>query len=150
MLKGSDDIYDYPIMQTRMEGETCPYFSALINADNVDGFKMCGKGTIDGNGLKSWRAFWLRREWNPNCTNKDEQRPRLVYISNSSNVTIADLHLQNFALLDYSYIQMSLRQVYKLQYIFSPAKPIKAPSTDAVDIDVVYRCFWLKIVIIEC
>ena len=62
VLKGSDDIYDYPIMQTRMEGETCPYFSALINADNVDGFKMCGKGTIDGNGLKSWRAFWLRRE----------------------------------------------------------------------------------------
>ena len=31
---------------------------------------------------------------------------------------------------------MSSRQVYKLQYIFSPAKPIKAPSTDAVDIDV--------------
>lgn len=82
-------------MQTRMEGETCPYFAALINADNVDGFKMCGKGTIDGNGLKAWRAFWLRRKWNPNCTNKDEQRPRLVYISNSSNVTIADLHLRN-------------------------------------------------------
>lgn len=57
VLKGSDDIYDYQIMQTRMEGETCPYFAALINADNVDGFKMCGKGTIDGNGLKSWRAF---------------------------------------------------------------------------------------------
>ena len=36
VLKGSDDIYDYPIMQTRMEGETCPYFSALINADNVE------------------------------------------------------------------------------------------------------------------
>ena len=88
VLKGSDDIYDYPIMQTRMEGETCPYFAALINADNVDGFKMCGKGTIDGNGLKAWRAFWLRRKWDPNCTNKDEQRPRLVYISNSSNVTI--------------------------------------------------------------
>ena len=34
VLKGSDDIYDYPIMQTRMEGETCPYFSAqfLTNA----------------------------------------------------------------------------------------------------------------------
>ena len=40
-------------MQTRMEGETCPYFAALINADNVDGFKMCGKGTIDGKRFES-------------------------------------------------------------------------------------------------
>ena len=135
VLKGSDDIYDYPIMQTRMEGETCPYFAALINADNVDGFKMCGKGTIDGNGLKAWRAFWLRRKWNPNCTNKDEQRPRLVYISNSSNVTIADLHLQNS-----HYWTTHIYKCHHVKYIncniFSPAKPIKAPSTDAVDIDV--------------
>ena len=135
VLKGSDDIYDYPIMQTRIEGETCPYFAALINADNVEGFKMCGKGTIDGNGLKSWRAFWLRRKWNPNCTNKDEQRPRLVYISNSSNVTIADLHLRNS-----HYWTTHIYKCHHVKYIncniFSPAKPIKAPSTDAVDIDV--------------
>lgn len=135
VLKGSDDIADYPIMQTRMEGETCSYFSALINADNVDGFKMCGKGTIDGNGLKSWKAFWLRREWNPDCTNKDEQRPRLVYISNSSNLTIADLRLQNS-----HYWTTHLYKCNHVKYIdcniFSPAKPIKAPSTDAIDIDV--------------
>ena len=31
---------------------------------------------------------------------------------------------------------MSSRQVYKLQEKLPPAKPIKAPSTDAVDIDV--------------
>ena len=67
-LKGSDDISDYKICETRIEGETCLYFSALINADNVDGFTICGPGTIDGNGLKSWKAFWLRREWNPQCT----------------------------------------------------------------------------------
>ena len=34
-LKGSDDISDYPICQTRIEGETCKYFPALINADNI-------------------------------------------------------------------------------------------------------------------
>lgn len=86
VLLGSDDISDYPICDTRIEGQNCKYFAALINADGIDGFKMWGKGTIDGNGLRSWKAFWLRREWNPDCTNKDEQRPRLVYISNCTNV----------------------------------------------------------------
>ncbi|MCD7807000.1 MAG: exopolygalacturonase, partial [Lachnospiraceae bacterium] len=50
-LKGSDDISDYRICLTRIEGETCQYFAALINVDGVDGFTMCGPGTIDGNGL---------------------------------------------------------------------------------------------------
>ena len=95
VLKGSDDISDYPVIETRIEGETCKYFPGLINADNIDGFTMCGKGTIDGNGLRAWKAFWQRRAWNRACTNKDEQRPRLLYISNCKNVVIADLKLQN-------------------------------------------------------
>lgn len=134
-LKGSDDISDYALCETRIEGETCQYFAALINGDGLDGFTMCGKGAIDGNGLKSWKAFWLRRTWNPECTNKDEQRPRLVYLSNCRNVLIADLHLQN--------AHFWTNHIYRCRYvkflgchIFSPAAPIKAPSTDAIDIDV--------------
>lgn len=80
-LKLSKNNSDYNICRTRIEGETCAYFDSLINADGIDGFVMCGEGTIYGNGLKEWKAFWLRRAWNPDCTNKDEQRPRLVYIS---------------------------------------------------------------------
>lgn len=135
MLKGSDDISDYPPCETRMEGETCIYFPALINADGIDGFTICGKGTIDGNGLRSWKSFWLRRKWNPKCTNKDEQRPRLVYLSNCRNVIIADLHLQNS--------HFWTTHIYKCDHvkylnctIFSPASPVRAPSTDAIDIDV--------------
>lgn len=133
-LKGSDDIADYALCETRMEGETCRYFAALINGDGLDGFTICGQGIIDGNGLKSWKAFWLRREWNPQCTNKDEQRPRLVYLSNCKNVVIADLHLQN--------AHFWTNHIYRCRYvkfinchIFSPAAPVKAPSTDAIDID---------------
>lgn len=134
-LKGSDDVSDYDIVETRIEGETCPYFAALINADGVDGFTMCGGGTIDGNGLRSWKAFWLRRTWNPKCTNKDEQRPRLVYLSNCKNVLVANLNLQNS--------HFWTNHIYRCEHvkyincrIFSPAAPVKAPSTDAIDIDV--------------
>ena len=134
-LKGSDDISDYDLVETRIEGETCLYYAALINADNIDGFTMCGRGTIDGNGLRAWRAFWLRWKWNPQGTNKDEQRPRLVYISNCKNVLIAGLHLQNSHYWT-THIYRCDHVKYLNCHIFSPAKPVPAPSTDAIDIDV--------------
>lgn len=52
VLKGSDDISNFPIIDTRMEGQSLKYFAALVNADKVDGFTLSGKGTIDGNGLR--------------------------------------------------------------------------------------------------
>ena len=133
-LKGSDDISDYQIKDTRIEGETCKYYVALINAENIDGFIMTGPGTIDGNGLKSWKAFWKRRVWNPNCTNKDEQRPRLVYVSNCKNVIISDLKLINSHFWT-NHIYKSNHIKFINCHIYSPMKPIKAPSTDAIDID---------------
>ena len=134
VLKGSDDISDYPVCLTRIEGETCNYFPALINANNVDSVKICGKGTIDGNGFKSWKAFWIRRSWNPNCTNKDEQRPRLVYISNSKNVTLCGLKLQNSHFWTNHFYKCQYIKVINC-YIYSPVSPVGAPSTDAIDID---------------
>ncbi len=135
VLMGSDDIADYPVMETRIEGETCKYFPALINADNADGFTLFGEGTVDGNGWRSWHAFWIRREWNPDCTNKDEQRPRLVYISNSNDVTVAGLTLKNS-----HYWTNHIYKCNKVKFlrcnILSPAEPFNAPSTDAIDIDV--------------
>ena len=135
VLKGSDDISDYPVCNTRIEGENCLYYPALINADGIDGFVMCGQGTIDGNGMRAWKAFWQRREWNPNCTNKDEQRPRLVFISNCKNVLIAELHLQNSPFWT-NHVYKSQRVKFIGCSIFAPNSPVPAPSSDAIDIDV--------------
>jgi len=135
VLTGSDDVSDYDLKQTRIEGQTCTYFTALINVEGVQGFTMCGKGTVDGNGFRSWKAFWLRRRWNPKCTNKDEQRPRLVYISDSTDVVIAGLTLQNSHFWT-THLYRCQRVKYLNCHITSPALPVKAPSTDAIDIDV--------------
>ena len=67
-LKGSERIEDFEIRETRIEGQTCKYFTALVNADGIDGFTITGKGTIDGNGYHYWKEFWIRREWNRQCT----------------------------------------------------------------------------------
>ncbi len=134
VLLGSDDISDYPVVETRIEGESCRYFAALINADRADGFTICGGGAIDGNGLRAWKAFWLRRQWNPACTNKDEQRPRLVYVSRSSHVTIAGVTLRNAAFWTNHLYRCDHVKILDC-VIYSPAEPVRAPSTDAIDLD---------------
>lgn len=134
-LMGSDDCSDFPLMMTRIEGESCLYYPALVNADRLDGFTISGEGTIDGNGLRYWKHFWERRKWNPKCTNKDEQRPRLVFISNCKNVQIENVHLQNSPFWTTHIYKCENVKLLRL-YIYSPASPVKAPSTDAIDIDV--------------
>lgn len=133
-LKGSDDISNFPLVMTRMEGQTLKYFAALVNADGLDGFTISGKGTIDGNGLRYWKAFWLRLEFNPKGTNMDEMRPRLVYVSNSRNVQISGVRLINSPFWTSHFYKCENVKLLNL-YIYSPKSPVKAPSTDAVDLD---------------
>jgi hypothetical protein len=135
VLKGSDDISNFPILPTRIEGQSINYFAALINADNINGFSISGEGTINGNGLRYWKSFWLRRQVNPQCTNIEELRPRLVYISNCKNVQISGVTLMNSPFWTTHLYKCEKVKLLNL-HIFSPEKPVKAPSTDAVDIDV--------------
>ena len=134
VLKGSDDISNFPILNTRMEGQTLKYFAALINADGVNGFTISGQGTINGNGLRYWQSFWLRRQVIPKCTNMDELRPRLLYISNCKDVQLSNVSLINSPFWTTHLYKCENVKLLNL-HIFSPAKPVKAPSTDAIDID---------------
>lgn len=133
-LKGSDDINNFPIVETRMEGQNLKYFSALINVEGVNGFTLSGKGTINGNGERYWKSFWLRRNVIPKCTNMDELRPRLIYISHSNDVQLSGVRLINSPFWTTHIYKSNNIKLLDL-YIYSPAEPVKAPSTDAIDID---------------
>ena len=137
VLKGIDAIKHYPLVMTRMEGQTLNYFAALINADGIDGFSISGRGTINGNGLRFWEEFWIRRKFNPQCTNLEALRPRLVYISNCKNVTVQDVHLINSAFWT-NHLYRCERVKYLGCTIYAPHEPphAKAPSSDAIDLDV--------------
>ena len=141
-LKGSDRIRDFKIVKTRMEGQTLDYFAALVNADGVDGFTITGPGTINGNGQKYWEEFWIRRKYNPQCTNLEAMRPRNVYISNSKNVTVQDVKIINSPFwTNHLYRCENVR--YLDCFIFAPTENVTpvdprrgGPSTDAIDLDV--------------
>ncbi len=141
-LRGSERIRDFKLVKTRMEGQTLNYFAALVNADGVDGFTITGPGTINGNGQPYWEEFWIRRQFNKDCTNLEALRPRNVYISNSKNVTVQDVRIINSPFwTNHLYRCENVR--YLGCYIFAPTSNVTpvdpkrgAPSSDAIDLDV--------------
>jgi polygalacturonase len=138
VLKGSDNIADYPLIPSRMEGRSIYYYAALVNAYHVDSFTIKGPGTINGNGLKFWEGFWAYRDSmkkiGKSATNLEVHRPRLLFIWGCNNVTI-----QNVKLRDAGFWTTHLYQCKNVLIdncdIRSPFRPVKAPSTDGIDID---------------
>ncbi|MFD2288272.1 exopolygalacturonase [Pedobacter petrophilus] len=142
VLKGSDEIKDYPFIPSRMEGQSLKYYAALVNAYQVDGFSISGPGAIDGNGLKFWKGFWAHREAmkkiGKESTNLEVSRPRLIFIWGSNGVNIQNVKLRNAGFWTTHLYQCNDVLIEKVD-IRSPFKPVKAPSTDGIDIDVCKR-----------
>lgn len=134
-LKGSDDISHFDVIDTRLEGQNLTYFATLVNVIGVDGFTLSGEGKINGNGLRFWKSFWLRRQVNPQCTNLEELRPRLIYIADSKNVQLSGVRLENSPFWTTHLYRCENVKLLNLS-IFAPHSPVKAPSSDAIDIDV--------------
>ncbi|MGQ7857188.1 glycoside hydrolase family 28 protein [Pedobacter sp. WC2501] len=148
VLKGSDDIKDYPFIPSRMEGRSLKYFAALVNATNVDGFSISGSGTIDGNGLKFWKTFWAHldslKKLGRESTNLEVSRPRLIFIWGCNNVNIKGVKLRNSGFWT-THLYQSNNVLIEDCDIRSPFRPVKAPSTDGIDID-----FCKKVTIRNC
>ena len=122
-----------------MEGQNLDYFVALINAYQVDNFKITGPGTINGNGLRFWKTFWAHRDSlrkiNKESTNLEVYRPRLLFIWGCDNVTIQNIKLRNSGFWT-THLYQCTNVLMDNCDIRSPYRPIPAPSTDGIDIDV--------------
>lgn len=138
VLKGSDNIDDYPLIPSRMEGKSLLYYAALINAYYADSFSITGPGTINGNGLKFWQQFWQHREdmkkIGKSSTNLEVHRPRLLFIWGCNNVIIKNVKLRDAGFWTTHLYQCNNVLVEGCD-IRSPFKPVPAPSTDGIDID---------------
>ncbi len=163
VLQGSDQIEDYPKMQTRIEGHFEPWRMALVNAQELSKVRIGGQGVIDGNGITFWAKFWQRRRENPKCTNLEVERPRLMFVDRCQDVRIEgvslrysgfwNLHLYRCSdvLIEGLTITSPTRHTqhrnYMTEALLKAAKddeqtknaPLKdnilGPSTDGIDID---------------
>lgn len=141
-LKGSDNIEDFPLIPSRMEGKSIYYHAALVNAYFVKGFEITGEGTIDGNGLKYWKEFWANRdraveagrEW----TNLEVRRPRLVFLWGCNDMKISGVNLQNSPFWT-NHLYMCDDVLIENCRITAPRGEVRAPSSDAIDLDACRR-----------
>lgn len=141
-IKGSDDIANFPLIPSRMEGKSIYYHAALINAYFVKGFEITGEGTIDGNGLRYWKEFWANRdravesgrEW----TNLEVRRPRLVFLWGCNDLKISGVNLQNSPFWTTHLYQCDDVLIENCR-ITAPRGEVRAPSSDALDLDACRR-----------
>ena len=143
---GVDGAEGYPKTMTRIEGETCEYYPALINADACNGFTISGEGTIDGHGANTWEEFWTGLEAAQKegraYSNKTPMRPRLLFVSNSTNVNVSGVTFKNSKFWTTHYYNCSDVKVTGCGFIAEVLKDSRGndlfgPSTDGIDID---RC----------
>lgn len=141
-IKGSDDIDNFPLIPSRMEGKSIYYYAALINAYFVKGFEITGKGTIDGNGYNYWMDFWnnrdravaAKRKW----TNLEAHRPRLVFLWGCNDLKISGVNLQNSPFWTTHLYQCDDVLIENCR-ITAPRGEVRAPSSDALDLDACRR-----------
>lgn len=147
VLKGSENIADYPKLLTRIEGHFEPWRMALVNAAGITGLRLSGPGKLDGSGPVYWRAFWQRRKENPRCTNLEVERPRLMFIDRCS-----DVRIENLALEDSGFWNLHLYRCRDVLIegvritIPSSTADLRGPSTDGIDVDssqrvTIRRCY---------
>ncbi|MCH3907110.1 MAG: glycosyl hydrolase family 28 protein [Sphaerochaeta sp.] len=137
-LKGSADIKDYPIRETRYEGRTALWPDALLNVIDAEHFVLDGTGSLDGNGIPFYAEFWKKREEAIEAgrpfVNHDVPRPRLLYVAHGRNITIRNVHLVNSGFWNihlYDCEQVVVEGVT----VTSPHGPVRAASTDGIDLD---------------
>lgn len=143
-IVGVDEADGYPMRETRIEGETCTYYPALVNADCCDGFTISGDGVIDGHGAPTWEEFWTRlaeaRKNGVEFRNKDLMRPRVLYVSRSKNVDVSGVTFKNSKFWTTHFYDCEDVVIHDCTIVAeiledSKGKKLKGPCTDAVDVD---------------
>jgi polygalacturonase len=138
-ILGSQDILDYPEIDTRVAGIEMRWPAALVNVIDQDNVAVTGKGSIHAQGKLFWDKYWTmrRNEYEPKglrwVVDYDCKRPRTLLISNSTNVTLKDITLKQAGF-------WTVHILYS-KYVTVDGIVIRnnvggsGPSTDGIDID---------------
>lgn len=141
ILYGSEEITDYPEIETRIAGIDMKWPAAIINVLDADNVKISGEGTINGRGSIWWEKFWGTDEqsgmmadyisrglrW---AVDYDCKRPRNVLVFRSSNVV-----LKEFNSIQSGFWNTQITYSEHVLVDGISVRNSKGPSTDGIDID---------------
>lgn len=83
----SQDPKDYPVVDSRWEGENCAVYSPLIYGKGLENVAVTGRGVLDGQGEPWWK--WHREK------SLAYPRPRFICFEDSNNILIEGIKLIN-------------------------------------------------------
>jgi len=137
-LLGSQNIDDYPEIDTRVAGVELRWPSALINVLDQEKVALTGEGTIHARGKPFWDKYWtMRREYEKKglrwIVDYDCKRPRTLLVTGSTNVTVKGLTFKQagFWTVQILYSKnVTVNGITILNNIDG-----SGPSTDGIDID---------------
>ncbi|WP_324674987.1 glycoside hydrolase family 28 protein [Hymenobacter sp. GOD-10R] len=137
-ILGSENLKDYPEIQTRVAGVEMKWPAALLNILDQDNVAITGQGTVDGQGKVFWDAYWaMRKEYEPKglrwIVDYDAKRPRTLLVSNASNVTLKGITLQRSGFWTVHILYS--KNVTADGLVIRNNIGGHGPSTDGIDID---------------
>ena len=137
-LLGSQELKDYPEIDTRVAGIEMKWPAALINILNQDNVAITGEGTVDGQGKVFWDKYWAaRKDYDPKglrwIVDYDVKRPRALLIANASNVTVRNITLQRSGF--WTVHVLYSKNVTVEGIVIRNNLGGHGPSTDGIDID---------------
>ncbi|NLZ07851.1 MAG: glycoside hydrolase family 28 protein [Phycisphaerae bacterium] len=138
-ILGSQDLADYPDIDTRVAGIEMRWPAALVNVCDQDNAAIVGEGLINARGKLFWDKYWTmrREEYEPRglrwIVDYDCKRPRTLLVSNSSNVTVQGITLQQAAFWTVHILYS--RHVTVDGVVIRNNVDGHGPSTDGIDID---------------
>lgn len=137
-LLGSENIKDYPEIDTRVAGIEMKWPAALINIIKQNKATISGSGLINAQGKVFWDYYWnLRKEYEPKglrwIVDYDAKRPRTILIAESADIVLKEVNIQQAGFWTV--------QVLYSAYVTVDQVTIRnnvdghGPSTDGIDID---------------
>ncbi|HOP00511.1 MAG TPA: glycoside hydrolase family 28 protein [Bacteroidales bacterium] len=137
-ILGSQDIADYPEIDTRIAGVEMKWPAALINVMDQKKVSVKGEGTIHARGKPFWDKYWtMRRDYEKRglrwIVDYDCRRPRTLLVQNSSDVTVEGLTFKQAGFWTVQLLYSSHLSVDGITILNNIDG--SGPSTDGIDID---------------
>jgi len=137
-IYGSQDLNQYPMIDTRVAGIEMKWPAALITAKDQENVAITGKGEVWGQGKVFWDKYWsMRKEYDKKdlrwIVDYDCMRPRMILFQNCENATMTGNNYYEAGFWTVHILYSNHVTIDGIHVNNNNAG--KGPSTDGIDID---------------
>ncbi|MGN7787224.1 glycoside hydrolase family 28 protein [Niabella sp. 22666] len=138
LLLGSQNLSDYPDIDTRIAGIEMKWPAALINIIDASNVAVTGKGIVNARGKFCWDKYWaMRKEYEPKglrwIVDYDAKRVRTFLTQNASDITLKDITFKNAGFWTVQLLYSTRLTVDGV--VIRNNEDGHGPSTDGIDVD---------------